>query len=97
MKKSKYSSPIRNLGITNIEDDIIRGSFKNYNKSMSTIVEENFKMSKPSNCNGEVFCGWFTARIYVGNQLLGRYKFDCTEYDVPRFIGNEDIHVTKLS
>jgi hypothetical protein len=56
-------------------------------------------MRKPLNCNQEVFCGWFTARIYVGNQLVGRYKFDCTSFDVPYFTedGNEQTKVTKIS
>ena len=94
--KSRISSQKHNQGITNIEDEIIRGMFKNYDKGMSTITDELFKMRKPANCDNEVFCGWFKVRIYVGNRCMGVYKFDCTEYDVPMFMGPEDMHVTKI-
>lgn len=96
MYTSKRQQEKRNQGISNIEDDIIRGSFKNYDRGMSNIMDEHFKMRHPSNCESEVFCGWFIARIYVKNKLVGRYKFDCTEYDVPFFMGYENIHITKL-
>ena len=98
MKKSRFNQQRNNQGISNIEDDIIRGTFPKYDKGMSSIVDEQFKMCKPSNCDSEVFCGWFVARIYVGNHLVGRYKFDCTSFDVPYFTvdGNEHTQVTKI-
>lgn len=97
--KSKFNCPIHNQGISNIEDEIIRGTFKKYDRGMSSIVSEQFKMRKPLNCDTEVFCGWFIARVYVGNRLVGRYKFDCTSFDVPYFTedGNEQTRVTKIS
>ena len=99
MYKSRINKQKHSNGISNIEDDIIRGWFKNYDRGMSTIVDEEFKMRKPANCDNEVFCGWFIVRIYVGNNLVGRYKFDCTSFDVPYFTedGNEQTKVTKLS
>lgn len=96
MKSSRKIHKNPNLGICNYEDEIIRGQFKNYNKSMSSIIDEHKKFSSPSNCDGSVFCGWFVARIYVGDRFVGKYKFDCTEYDTPRFVGYEDMHVTKV-
>ena len=86
-------------GISNVEDDIIRGTFPKYDRGMSSIIQEDYKTCKPSNCDCEVFCGWFIARIYVGNCLVGRYKFDCTSFNVPYFTedGNEQTKVTKLS
>ena len=95
-----YNSKIKNgnnsIGV--IEDEIIRGKFRNYDKRMSSIVEENYKMRKPLNCDCEVFCGWFVARIYVKNKLIGKYKFDCSSFDVPYFTadGNETTRITKV-
>lgn len=99
MTKSRFARSIHNQGISNIEDDIIRGTFPKYDRGMSSIITEQFKMRKPMNCNQEIFCGWFTARIYVGNRLEGRYKFDCTSFDVPYFTedGNEQTKVTKIN
>lgn len=96
MKHSRQNHKNPNLGICNYEDEIIRGQFKNYDKGMSSILDEYKKFSHPTNCDGEVFCGWFVARIYIGNRIVGIYKFDCTEYDTCRFIGHEDIHITKV-
>ena len=98
MNKSRFSRQNRNQGITSIEDDVIRGTFKNYDKNMSTITEEEFKMCKPTNCDSEVFCGWFKVRIYVAGKLMGHYKFDCTSFNVPYFTedGNEQTKVTKI-
>ena len=98
MFKSRKQHESHNKGISNIEDDIIRGTFKKYDRGMSSIIDEQFKMRKPANCDCEVFCGWFTARIYVGNHMVGRYKFDCTSFDVPYFTadGNEQTRVTKI-
>ena len=98
MNKSRVNHKKVNQGITNIEDDIIRGTFPKYDKGMSSIIEENYKTRKPLNCDCEVFCGWFTARIYVGNHMVGRYKFDCTSFDVPYFTadGNEQTKVAKI-
>ena len=96
MSKLYLNNQKKNQGISNFEDEIIRGTFKKYDKGMSTIIDGDFKTRKPSNCDCEIFCGWFVARIYVGNNCVGKYKFDCTEYDVPFFKGPEEIHVTKL-
>lgn len=71
-------------------DEIIRRvkAFRNYNQRSSEIVSENFSECKDRRLAEPLFCGTFVAKLYVGNQIMGTYSFDCRhfrnweEYDV---------------
>lgn len=70
------------MRITKEQDGIIRSvkTFKKYNDVLSDIVSE-----EPNYVNGRglekpLFCGVFTAKIYIGQQIIGTYKFDCSHF-----------------
>lgn len=63
-------------------DQIIRSvkAFKHYNDGMSEIVSEDYKEIKGHGLEKPLFCGEFTAKIYVDYQIKGTYKFDCRHF-----------------
>lgn len=63
-------------------DEIIRSvsTFKKYNNVLSEIVSEDYHEIKGHGLEKPLFCGEFTAKIYVGQQIAGTYKFDCKHF-----------------
>lgn len=63
-------------------DEIIKSvqSFKHYNNVLSEIVSEDYKEIKGHGLEKPLFCGEFTAKIYIGQRIVGTYKFDCKHF-----------------
>ena len=63
-------------------DEIIKSvaTFKHYNNVLSEIVSEDYKEIKGHGLEKPLFCGEFTAKIYIGQQIVGTYKFDCKHF-----------------
>ena len=64
-------------------DNAIRSfkAFKHYNNVMTDIVSETSVWRKPIGFDDKIFCGTFIAKVYVGNEKIGTYKFDCTDFN----------------
>ena len=74
-------------------DDAIRmiDTFKRYNTEMTEIIEDDntFRTIKGVE-GGRVFCGTFTAKVFVGTKPIGVYKFDCRHWaNILRLSSNE--------
>jgi len=80
-------------------DDIIRSvsSFKKYNNVLTDIIEESSVWRKPVGCIEQVFCGTFVAKVYVGQQIKGTYKFDCTDFNAKVIPDNARVRLTKVA
>lgn len=63
-------------------DEVIRTvkTFRNYNRFSSEILSEKFEEINDRQLATPLFCGVFIAKIYVGNQVIGTYEFDCRHY-----------------
>lgn len=63
-------------------DEVIRtvSTFKNYNEVMSEVVSEDYRTVKIRGMEEPIFCGTFVAKIYIGQRIIGTYKFDCEHY-----------------
>lgn len=63
-------------------DEIIKSvaTFKHYNNVLSEIVSEDYKEIKGHGLEKPLFCGEFTAKIYIGQRIVGTYNFDCKHF-----------------
>ena len=63
-------------------DEIIRRvkAFRKYNQRSSEILDEDFSECKDRRLEEPIYCGVFVAKIYVGNQIMGTYRFDCRHF-----------------
>lgn len=63
-------------------DEIIRSikTFKRYNNVLSEIVSEEYREIKGNGLEKPLFCGEFVAKIYIGQNIIGTYKFDCRHF-----------------
>lgn len=63
-------------------DEVIRTvrTFKKYNQRCSEIISEDYQEINDRRLEKPLFCGVFTAKIYIGNQIMGKYRFDCRHY-----------------
>ena len=70
------------MKILSHNDSIIRSvqSFKKYNHVLSEVVDETFCEVKSPYLEQPLFCGIFTAKIYIGQKIIGTYQFDCRHF-----------------
>lgn len=63
-------------------DEIIRRvkTFRKYNQRSSEIITEDFAEYKDRQLDEPLYCGVFVAKIYIGNQYMGKYRFDCRHF-----------------
>ncbi len=63
-------------------DDAIRmiDTFKRYNTELTEIMEDDNTFRNIKGVEGKVFCGTFTAKVFVGTKPIGIYKFDCRHW-----------------
>lgn len=63
-------------------DNIIRmvDTFKRYNPDLTEILEDNNLFNTIKGVEGKVYCGTFTARIYMRERCVGTYQFDCSHW-----------------
>ena len=63
-------------------DEVIRTvkAFRNYNQRSSEILSENYREVTDRQLEKPLFCGSFIAKIYVGNQVMGIYEFNCNHW-----------------
>ncbi|MBQ2440807.1 MAG: hypothetical protein II502_01275 [Paludibacteraceae bacterium] len=80
-------------------DIVIRSinAFKKYNDVLTDIIEETSVWRKPVGCVEQIFCGTFVAKVYVGQQIKGTYKFDCTDFNAKRIPDNARVRLTKVA
>ena len=80
-------------------DDIIRSvsTFKKYNNVLTDIVNEDSVWRKPVGCDEKIFCGTFTAKVYIGQQIIGTYKFDCTDFNAKVIPDSARVRLTKVA
>ena len=73
-------------------DDAIRmiDTFKRYNTELTEIIEDDNTFRTIKGVDGKVFCGTFTAKVFIGTKPIGVYKFDCRHWrDILRLSNNE--------
>ena len=70
------------MRIEDYNDEIIRRvkTFRNYNQRSSELVREDYAVCKDRRLAEPIFCGTFDVKIYVGNQVMGIYRFDCRHF-----------------
>lgn len=70
------------MKITEHHDEIIRRvkAFRNYDRICSEIVSENDAVCNDRRLLKPIYCGVFTAKVYVNNRILGTYTFDCRHF-----------------
>ena len=80
-------------------DDIIRSvsTFKKYNNVLTDIIEESSVWRKPVGFDEKIFCGTFTAKVYIGHQIFGTYKFDCTDFNAKVISDDARVRLTKVA
>ena len=63
-------------------DEVIRqvSTFKRYNNVLTEIVSEDYREIKDKCLEKPLFCGTFIAKVFIGQKIIGTYKFDCTHY-----------------
>lgn len=63
-------------------DNAIRmiDAFKHYNQFMTEIIEDSDTFKTIRGVEGKMYCGTFTAKVYVGTRPIGTYKFDCRHW-----------------
>ena len=63
-------------------DNAIRmiDAFKKYNTELTDIIEEENVFRTIRGVEDKVFCGTFTAKVYIGTKPIGIYKFDCRHW-----------------
>lgn len=63
-------------------DSVIRSvsAFKKYNNVLSEVVDETYCEVKSHLLEKPIFCGVFTAKIYIGQKIIGTYQFDCRHF-----------------
>ena len=63
-------------------DNAIRmiDTFKRYNTELTEILEDDNCFRNIKGVDGKVFCGTFTAKVFVGVKPIGIYKFDCRHW-----------------
>lgn len=63
-------------------DNAIRmiDTFKHYNTELTEILEDDNCFRTIKGVDGKVFCGTFTAKVFVGVKPIGIYKFDCRHW-----------------
>ena len=79
-------------------DDVIRSisTFKKYNDVLTEIINDNMRFRKPKGFVEKIFCGTFTAKVYIGQQIIGTYRFDCTDFDREIIPDNARYRVSKV-
>lgn len=85
------------MKVMTYNDDCIRSFFKKYNNEMTEILTEKTFFRKPKGFTEKIFCGTFTAKVYVGMKVMGTYKFDCTDFDAAVVPDNARIRLTKIA
>ena len=80
-------------------DEVIRSfsTFKKYNNELTEILAEKTFFRKPKGFTEKIFCGTFTAKVYIGQQIFGTYRFDCTDFDRNNIPDNAQYRVSKVS
>ena len=64
---------------------------------LTRTLEENSVWRKPVGCIEQIFCGTFVAKVYVGQQIKGTYKFDCTDFNAKVIPDNARVRLTKVA
>ena len=79
-------------------DEVIRSvtAFRKYNNVMSEIISEDAAWKKPKGFEERIFCGTFTAKVYVGNVIKGTYKFDCSDFGHTIISDNARVRLSKV-
>ena len=80
-------------------DEVIRSisTFKHYNNELTEILTEKTFFRKPKGFVEKIFCGTFTAKVYIGQKIIGTYRFDCTDFDRDIIPDNARYRVSKVS
>lgn len=70
------------MNVMKHNDEIIRSvkAFKHYNEFLSEVVSEQFNEVRSKHLTEPLYCGKFTAKIYIGQHIFGVYEFDCTHW-----------------
>lgn len=85
------------MKVCKYNDDFIRTFFKRYNNEMTDVVSETTKWNKPKGFVEKIFCGVFVAKVYVGQRIMGTYRFDCSEFAERIISDNARVRLTKVS
>ena len=70
------------MKVMNHNDNAIRmiDTFKRYNTELTEIIEDDNTFRTINGVEGKVFCGTFTAKVFIGTKPIGVYKFDCRHW-----------------
>ena len=70
------------MRVSKQNDEVIRSvsTFKKYNDELTEVVEEYPAEISGHGLERPLYCGIFIAKVYVGQRIIGTYKFDCRHF-----------------